>query len=389
MRLLIEHGADADRPRASGDFFYKRELYFGGTPLGFAACLGQTPIVDYLLTNDHSRADVNARDAGPYSGNTSLLVNGIQKGNSVLHCLILHEQEEMYRYLVDKYFAEQVALNADFETPLLLASYTSFRMAEVVMSSTSVEVWRYGPVRCSRYPLYEIETSTLAREVASKNQNGKKLGRYSGADPRDERAARARSYGTPQHDMDAARKTDLEEFVNDGIAANGGGRRRRRRSLLELVHVHRVAKLLYSPVVWTLVNDKWEAFAHGAPGAARTREHRGNHPDPHTDLPLHPSSHCRRVDVVRVSQPDEHYDRHVIDVREARVDRPERAVPRRRANPAADPVHPDPADPVDDRHAGDGRRARVLCHAVRVRLSPPARDHHDASPQNATSSAFR
>ena len=89
--------------------------------------------------------------------------------------------------------------------------------------------------------------------------------------------------------MDAARKTDLEEFVNDGIAANGGAAARRRRSLLELVHVHRVAKLLYSPVVWTLVNDKWEAFAHGAPGAARTREHRGNDPDPHTDLPLHPS----------------------------------------------------------------------------------------------------
>ena len=48
--------------------------------------------------------------------------------------------EEMYRYLVDKYFVEQVALNADFETPLLLP-YTSFGWPGHASTSVGVEVW--------------------------------------------------------------------------------------------------------------------------------------------------------------------------------------------------------------------------------------------------------
>lgn len=67
LKLLVEHGANLSA-RAVGDFFYSnRLLYFGGTLLGFAACLDSKPIVEYLLTNEHRRANPNGRDLGPES----------------------------------------------------------------------------------------------------------------------------------------------------------------------------------------------------------------------------------------------------------------------------------------------------------------------------------
>ena len=96
-------------------------------------------------------------------------------------------------------------------------------------------------MRCSRYPLYEIETSTLAREVASKNQNGKKLSRYSGADPRDERRARALvRHAAARHGCCA--KDRPRRVRQRWIAANGG---ERRGAHCSSSCTHRVAKLLY------------------------------------------------------------------------------------------------------------------------------------------------
>ena len=63
------------------------KLYFGGTILGFAACLGNIECVDYLL--EHG-ADVTARDLGPASG--MVVKDSMRTGNSVLHCCVLHEQ---------------------------------------------------------------------------------------------------------------------------------------------------------------------------------------------------------------------------------------------------------------------------------------------------------
>lgn len=58
VRLLVEHGASVT-PHASGDFLYSNvNLYFGGTILGFAACLNNTEIVDYLLANGAEVRDV-------------------------------------------------------------------------------------------------------------------------------------------------------------------------------------------------------------------------------------------------------------------------------------------------------------------------------------------
>ena len=58
VKLLVESGADCRTPHASGDFFYEhRALYFGGSCLGFAACMGLKDIVAYLLTNSHCQAN--------------------------------------------------------------------------------------------------------------------------------------------------------------------------------------------------------------------------------------------------------------------------------------------------------------------------------------------
>ena len=58
VKLLVENGANCCAPHASGDFFYEhRALYFGGSCLGFAACMGLKDIVAYLLTNSHCQAN--------------------------------------------------------------------------------------------------------------------------------------------------------------------------------------------------------------------------------------------------------------------------------------------------------------------------------------------
>ena len=66
VKLLVTNGADCRTPRATGSFLYSNsKLYFGGSLLGFAACLDNLKIVEYLLTNEHCRADPNSRDPGP------------------------------------------------------------------------------------------------------------------------------------------------------------------------------------------------------------------------------------------------------------------------------------------------------------------------------------
>ena len=46
VRLLVSNGADVNK-HASDEFLYSnKDLYFGGTVVGFAACLGNMAIVD-------------------------------------------------------------------------------------------------------------------------------------------------------------------------------------------------------------------------------------------------------------------------------------------------------------------------------------------------------
>ena len=154
VQLLIEHGASV-HPHASGDFLYSNiNLYFGGTILGFAACLGNMEIVDFLMTNG---ADANAHDLGPCAGGKPLTIKGMQRCNSVLHCCVLHQQAEMYTHLMKTHHANPWTRNEEADTPLLLAArIRSSLMAQVAMDGVKQVPRRdtlVAHVRCSGFTL--------------------------------------------------------------------------------------------------------------------------------------------------------------------------------------------------------------------------------------------
>lgn len=144
VRLLVSHGASVNK-HANGEFLYSHpELYFGGTVIGFATCMGNIPIVDYLIQKG---ADVNARDEGPLLGERSKnLARGV-RNNALLHCLVLHEKEEMYRYLTTQHMANPWATNDNGDTPLLLAAdKRSLKMVRVALDGMKQTLWTFGPV---------------------------------------------------------------------------------------------------------------------------------------------------------------------------------------------------------------------------------------------------
>ncbi|KAL3915982.1 MAG: hypothetical protein SGPRY_007009, partial [Prymnesium sp.] len=145
VQLLVSNGASVHK-HASGEFLYSHKgLYFGGTIIGFAACMGDVSIIEYLVRHG---ADVNARDQGPLLGEKSKnLAEGV-RNNSVLHCCVLHNRDEMYRYLINNLNANPWAINDDYNTPLLLAaSRKSVKMVRVAMDGMKQTLWTFGPVR--------------------------------------------------------------------------------------------------------------------------------------------------------------------------------------------------------------------------------------------------
>ena len=159
LKLLVSHGASLTS-RACGDFFYSNPLlYFGGTLLGFAACLDNKPMVEYLLTNEFTRANPNGRDQGPESSRGhmrrrdvdvdvdapehSVLQAHMHRDNAILHCLVLHERAHMYRYLVE-HGANAYSPNSSNQTPMLLAvAKGSRRMVSTAIEATQARVSTY------------------------------------------------------------------------------------------------------------------------------------------------------------------------------------------------------------------------------------------------------
>ena len=179
LKLLVTHGASL-AARACGDFFYGSPLvYFGGTLLGFAACLDNKPIVEYLLTNECIRANPNGRDLGAESkrekrgrDDTPVLQTHMHRNNTILHCLVLHERAHMFRYLVD-HGANPYSFNCMNQTPMLLAvAMGSRKMVSTVMEATQVVAWTFGPMKCVQVPLYEVE-SVRETKVIAEEQKGR------------------------------------------------------------------------------------------------------------------------------------------------------------------------------------------------------------------------
>ena len=240
VKLLIESGADCCAPHASGDFFYDhRALYFGGSCLGFAACMGRKDIVAYLLTNSHCQANPNQLDLGPHCANRTFH-RSMARENTVLHCLVLHDQQEMYRTLVDEYGANPWAPNIHGDTPLLLACRRSLNMAQVAMIASRQMVWSYASVTCVRYPLYELEGEGFGarrkRQGGAPSTGSERLGEGSGVMKEVSQLLRGRQG---------------QRHMN--VNAN-------RQSVLSVVTRERVASLLYSDVLWKLIQDKWHVF---------------------------------------------------------------------------------------------------------------------------------
>ena len=94
--------------------------------------MGLKDIVAYLLTNPHCQANPNQLDLGPHNSNRAF-PRSMARENTVLHCLVLHDQKEMYRTLVDEYGANPWAPNIHGDTPLLLACRRSLEMAQVII----------------------------------------------------------------------------------------------------------------------------------------------------------------------------------------------------------------------------------------------------------------
>eukprot|EP00882_Tetradesmus_deserticola_P006401 GHRQ01006733.1.p1 GENE.GHRQ01006733.1~~GHRQ01006733.1.p1 ORF type:complete len:268 (+),score=77.10 GHRQ01006733.1:331-1134(+) len=105
VKFLVQHGADI-RARAWGTFFRQGgPMYYGEYALSFAACTGQKDVVAYLRRHG---AQVNS-DCDEF-------------GNTALHMCVIHDQADMYDFLVDYCAASEAVRNQGGLTPLCLAA---------------------------------------------------------------------------------------------------------------------------------------------------------------------------------------------------------------------------------------------------------------------------
>ena len=218
VELLLQCGASATKAHANGLFFYERiECFFGGSPIGFAACLGHEAVLKKLFDKG---ADIDAIDPGPVLLSLSLtdevvcsatgrieekrkakqtqgqktrevrkrgaLIGRLPRslplsseahlgrdfctvGNSVLHAVVMQDRVEMYRRLL-QLGANPNVRNKWGQTPLSMAAQQgSYEMFRATLDAVSLEVWKFGNVRCVKYPLAEIDP--LLRDDVSKSLN--------------------------------------------------------------------------------------------------------------------------------------------------------------------------------------------------------------------------
>ncbi|XP_069766904.1 transient receptor potential cation channel subfamily V member 3-like isoform X2 [Narcine bancroftii] len=189
VELLVRNGAAVD-VLARGSFFRNKRnrqcsFYFGGFPLGLAACTNQVDVVAFLIKHG---ADPRAQD---------------RAGNTVLHALVSIACEaaearsfvtEMYDFILIK--SADLEPHSNLEkitnrrglTPLHLAAHTGkigifkhilrreIKQQKFKHLSRKFTEWEYGPVTCSLYDLSGVDTveenSVLQTIVySSRNRN--------------------------------------------------------------------------------------------------------------------------------------------------------------------------------------------------------------------------
>ena len=95
-------------------------------------------------------------------------------GNTVLHCLVVHNQHDLYKLLVERR-ADPLVRNQWGQTPLAMAAAQGSKpMFEVALEAITLQRWQFGGVPCLKYPLHEIDSLLEADSQA-------RYTRYTGA----------------------------------------------------------------------------------------------------------------------------------------------------------------------------------------------------------------
>ncbi|GBF97002.1 hypothetical protein Rsub_09799 [Raphidocelis subcapitata] len=142
VKFLVAAGADI-RARAWGPFFGPGgPMHYGEFPLSFAACTGQKEVVAHLKRHG---AGVNAdRDV---------------HGNTALHMTVVHDQPDMFDFLVDYCAASDAVRNNAGLTPLVLAAHLG-KMAtfQHIYNRRRRAFYTFGRVTSYSLALREIDT---------------------------------------------------------------------------------------------------------------------------------------------------------------------------------------------------------------------------------------
>lgn len=162
VRAVLRAGAaGAAPPRADGSFFYASpSLYFGGSPIGLAACAGCGAALAELLRQPEARAALRATDEGPLVGDLeaeSRPLGFCVLGNSPLHCAVLRGRAEHLGAMVAA-GASPSQRNAWGQTALSLAAERGDpAVFAAALQATASLLWDFGPHRRVRYPLLEVD----------------------------------------------------------------------------------------------------------------------------------------------------------------------------------------------------------------------------------------
>lgn len=161
VEFLLKHGARLD-VHAVGGFFAPGRVYFGETPLAFAASTGATELIDILLRHAFERGGKKLR--------ADVLNDADALGNTAAHMAVVNNRLDCYDYLVDKCgLSESVENNAGL-TPFLLAARDGNAHAfNRVLRRKFGEVWRFGPV--TSYNLNLTGIDTVGAKPADKLEN--------------------------------------------------------------------------------------------------------------------------------------------------------------------------------------------------------------------------
>ena len=150
VRFMLKHGARLD-VHTIGAFFSPGRVYFGETPLSFAASIGDKDIVRILL--DH------AEEQGGKKQRWKVMTAVDAFGNTALHMCVTNNQLEMYSFLVDELGFPEMARNNAGMTTFTQAAYDGNERAfNFILKRRFSVVWTYGPVTNYSLSLNDIDT---------------------------------------------------------------------------------------------------------------------------------------------------------------------------------------------------------------------------------------